>query len=111
WFACPQGVGYRVDGDEWRLFTGAEGLPYNDFTCAASGPNGVWFGTTNGAIHFDGEDFAFRQGRRWLLDNHVNAIAIDDTGRAWIATPGGISSIETKNVTLAEKAAFLEDEL
>ncbi|MBM3290339.1 MAG: hypothetical protein FJY92_09325, partial [Candidatus Hydrogenedentes bacterium] len=49
WFACPQGVGYRVGADDWRLFTGADGLPFNDFTCMAAGPQGVWFGTTNGA--------------------------------------------------------------
>jgi hypothetical protein len=35
WFASPQGVGV-LDGARWRLFTGAEGLPYNDFTTAAA---------------------------------------------------------------------------
>ena len=54
WFACPQGVGFRIDDGKWRLFSGADGLPYNDFTCMAAGPKGIWFGTTNGAIrHYD----------------------------------------------------------
>ena len=66
WFACPQGVGYRVNNNEWRLITGADGLPFNDFTCMAAGPKGVWFGTTNGAIRFVNNDFEYRQGRRWL---------------------------------------------
>ena len=35
-----------------QLFTGADGLPYNDFTCMAAGPKGIWFGTTNGAIRY-----------------------------------------------------------
>lgn len=36
WFAAPQGVGYRIAKDDWRLFTGKEGLPFNDFTCMAA---------------------------------------------------------------------------
>jgi len=111
WFACPQGVGYRIGEGEWRLFTGAEGLPYDDFTCMAAGPKGVWFGTTNGAIRYADGDFEFRQGRRWLLDNHVHDIAIAANGDAWIATSGGVSRIEFRPTTLAEKAAFYEDEI
>ena len=33
WFASSQGVGC-LDGDQWSLYTGYEGLPYNDFTTA-----------------------------------------------------------------------------
>ncbi|MBI1319472.1 MAG: hypothetical protein GC168_11085 [Candidatus Hydrogenedens sp.] len=111
WFACPQGVGYRVAPDEWKLFTGADGLPFNDFTCMAAGPGGVWFGTTNGAIRFHDGGFEFRQGRRWLLDNHVRAIAVDDAGDAWIATNGGVSRIGHTPMTLAKKAALFEADI
>lgn len=111
WFASPQGVGVRIANDEWTLYTGAEGLPFNDFTCMAAGLDGVWFGTTNGAIYFDGSQWHFRQGRRWLLDNHVNDIAIGPDGIAWIATPGGVSSIGSRSTTLAEKAAYFEAEI
>ncbi len=111
WFAAPQGVGYRVSEDEWELFTGAEGLPFNDFTCMAAGPKGVWFGTTNGAICFRDGAFSFRQGGRWLLDNHVRDIAVDAEGKAWIATAVGVSCIAHVPMTLAEKAAFYEAEI
>jgi hypothetical protein len=111
WFACPQGVGYRVAENDWRLFTGAEGLPFNDFTCMAAGPKGVWFGTTNGAIRYADGDFEFRQGRRWLLDNHVRGIAISDNGDAWLATAKGVSRIEFRPMTLAQKAAYFEEEI
>jgi hypothetical protein len=111
WFAAPQGVGYRVSDEEWKLFTGAEGLPYNDFTCAAAGPRGVWFGTTNGAVHFRDGAFSFRQGRRWLLDNHVRDLAVDGEGNVWIATAAGVSCIAYEPMTLAAKAAFFEDEI
>ena len=111
WFASPQGVGCRVAEGEWRLYTGAEGLPFNDFTCMAAGRRGVWFGTTNGAIRFEDGQWEFRQGRRWLLDNHVNDITVTPDGAAWIATPGGVSCIALKRMTLAEKAAFFENEI
>ncbi len=111
WFAAPQGVGCRVSEGEWMLFTGAEGLPYNDFTCIAAGPKGIWFGTTNGAIQYRDGSWTFRQGRRWLLDNHVRDIAVDRDGNAWIATAGGVSCIAHEPMTLAEKAAFYEEEI
>ena len=111
WFACPQGVGYRVKGDEWRLFTGADGLPFNDFTCMAAGPKGVWFGTTNGAIHFANGDFEYRQGRRWLIDNRVCDVAVAADGSAWFATAGGVSRIAFQETTFQKKAEFFESEI
>ena len=111
WFAAPQGVGRRTPAGEWNLFTGAEGLPFNDFTCIAPGPKGIWFGTTNGAILFRDGAWSFRQGGRWLLDNHVRSIAVDDAGNAWIATSAGVSCIAYQPMTLAEKAAFFEEDL
>lgn len=111
WFAAPMGVGCRVGEDEWRLFTGADGLPFNDFTCMAAGATGVWFGTTNGAIQYHDGQWSFRQGRRWLLDNHVRDIAIDTAGDPWFATAGGVSRIRHVPMTLATKAAFYEDEI
>ncbi len=109
WFAAPQGVGVRHDDGTWQLFTGAEGLPYNDFTCAAAGPDGVWFGTSNGAVLFRRGEWHFRQGRRWLLDNSVRSVHVDAQGRAWFATPAGVSRIDSQVTTLAAKAAFYED--
>ncbi len=111
WFASPQGVGYRINEGEWKLFTGAEGLPFNDFTCMAAGPEGIWFGTSNGAIHYDGKTWEFRQGRRWLLDNKVNDVTVTANGNAWFATDQGISCIATKPMTLAEKAVYFEEQI
>ena len=36
WFASPQGVGVFEAGT-WTLYTGAEGLPYDDFTAVTAG--------------------------------------------------------------------------
>ena len=111
WFAAPQGVGVRYEDGSWQLFTGADGLPYNDFTCMAVGPKGIWFGTTNGAIRYYQGQWEFRQGGRWLVNNHVLDIHVDAEGSAWFATPGGISRINFQSTTLAVKAAFYEDEI
>lgn len=110
WFASPQGVGSFDSG--WVLYTGAEGLPYNDFTCMASGQDGsLWFGTSMGAVRFMEGKWAYRQGLRWLPDDHVNSISIMKNGNAWIATDKSIGFIEQRPMTLAEKAAFYEDEM
>jgi hypothetical protein len=111
WFASPQGVG-RFDGREWTLYTGAEGLPYDDFTTVAAGENGVvWFGTRIGAIRFDGKAWEYRQGPRWLPADEVRSIAVTRTGDAWIATAGPLTRIERRSTTLAEKARFFEYEI
>lgn len=110
WFASPQGVG-RLD-KEWTLFTGAEGLPYNDFTTMAAGEDGaVWFGTRLGAIRYDGKNWEYREGRRWVPDDVVNDIAVTREGHAWIATSAGLSFVERRDMTLSEKAKFYEDQI
>ena len=111
WFACPQGVGVRSVNRQWTLLTGADGLPYNDFTCIAAGKKGIWFGTTNGALRYCDGVWEFRQGRRWLLDDHVRDIEIDDNGNAYFATSAGVSCIEFRPTTLREKSDFYESEI
>ncbi|MFO7974163.1 MAG: hypothetical protein R6V12_05970 [Candidatus Hydrogenedentota bacterium] len=111
WFGCSQGAGVYEEG-KWRLYTGAEGLPYNEFTCAAPGEDGViWFGTKRGAIRFDGNHWAYRASLRWLPDDHVNDIAVEADGTAWFATPKGVSRIERKNMTLEEKSAYFVEQV
>lgn len=110
WFASPQGVGC-FDG-AWILYTGSDGLPYNDFTGATCGEDDVvWFGTKVGAIRFDGRHWAYREGKRWLPGNDVRDIAVTPNGNAWFATAEGVGLIERRPMTLAEKARFYEDEI
>ncbi|MFQ6677046.1 MAG: hypothetical protein ACE5D0_01890 [Fidelibacterota bacterium] len=108
WFASPQGVGV-YDG-QWTLYEGKDGLPYNDFTKMAAGPDGdVWFGTHKGAIHFDGNSWEYRQGKRWLPDDDIHDVAVAKDGTVWFATSQGLSKIYKSEMTLAEKAEFYED--
>lgn len=106
WFGCSQGAGV-YENATWTLYTGAEGLPYNEFTCAAPGEDGViWFGTKRGAMRFDGVHWSYRAGLRWLPDDCVNDIAVERDGTAWIATPEGVSRLERQSMTLEKKAAY-----
>ncbi len=109
--AAPQGVAMENGDGTWNLYTGREGLPWNDFTSMDVAPDGrLWLGTTKGAVHFDGTHWAWRAGKRWLPNDNVRDIAAAEDG-AWIATAGGVSHIQFKPMTLAEKAKFYEDEI
>ncbi|MBI5690575.1 MAG: hypothetical protein HZC55_10820 [Verrucomicrobia bacterium] len=111
WFASLAGVGCRTPGG-WRFFGPQDGVPWNEFTCAAAGADGeVWFGTKRGAIRWDGREFHYRQGPRWLPHDQVHAIAVAPDGAAWFATEGGVGCIERRPMTLAAKARFYEDEI
>ncbi|WP_339705171.1 hypothetical protein [uncultured Kriegella sp.] len=106
WFGSKEGIGKYTNGT-WQLFTGKEGVPYTQFTCASAGPSGeVWFGTENGAIRAENDYFYYRSTRRWLPDNRVNDIDVAKDGSAWIATDKGIGQIVSKEITYEEKAAY-----
>jgi hypothetical protein len=111
WFASPQGVG-RLEDNQWTLWTGADGLPYDDFTTVAAGEDGVvWFGTHIGAIRFDGKTWEYRQGPRYLPDDDVRAISVARNGDATLTTAKGTAVIKRPTATLAEKARFFESEI
>ncbi|MSU25101.1 MAG: hypothetical protein EXS32_14940 [Opitutus sp.] len=111
WFATKAGVGCHTTVG-WKFYEGKDGLPWNEFTCVAAGPDGeVWFGTHRGAIRWDGREFHYRQGPRWLPHDDVSAVAVDAKGTAWFATAGGVGSIERRPMTLAAKAEFYEEEI
>ena len=111
WFASKAGVGCKTGGG-WRFFEGKDGLPWNDFTALAAGPDGeVWFGTHLGVERFDGKNWAYREGPRWLPNDDVIQGAVDPSGAAWFATAGGVGRIEFRPMTLAAKAERYERDI
>ena len=111
WFASLAGVGC-LTADGWRFFEGKDGLPYNDFTRIAPGPEGeVWFGTHKGLIKYQDGQWDYRQGKRWLPDDDVVDLKVDSQGTVWVATPQGVGCIRKLPMTLAEKATFFENEI
>jgi hypothetical protein len=112
WFGVQAGLVCRERDSSWRFFEGKDGLPFNRFTCATPGPNGsLWLGTEIGAIRFDGEEWHYRQGRRWLLDDRVISIVVDGEDRTWIGTKSGVTRIVFRALTLRQKAAIYEQEV
>jgi hypothetical protein len=110
WFGTPQGAGQQARG--WTLYTGYDGLPYDDFTVLAAGTNGdMWMGTKIGAVRNDNGNWEYRQGRRWLLADEVRDIAVDGDNGAWFATENGVSNIALIPMTLAEKARRFEEQI
>lgn len=99
-----------------KLWTGKDGLPILGLRGLAAGPDGrLWMATLAGAITFQpdaapGNRWHYFWGRRFLPDNSVEAM-VAEQGRAWIRTRTGISLIEFKPFTLAEKSALFLDRL
>lgn len=111
WFATKSGVARRV-GQRWTFFEPKDGVPVNDFTCAAAGHDGeVWFGTKLGVVRFDGTNWHYRQGPRWLPHDHVRQVIVDSKGTAWCATAAGVGALERLPTTLENKAEHYEKEI
>lgn len=111
WVGTKAGAGCRT-GAEWKFWEGKNGLPYNDFTCAAPGAQGeVWFGTRLGAIRYDSKGWHYRQGPAWLASDEILQVVADPEGCAWFATSAGVSCIERHPMSLAEKAEVYEYEI
>lgn len=105
WFGSKEGVG-KYNQNTWSLYTGAEGLPWNEFLSAVSGEKGdvVWFATTRGAIRHEKGKFDYRFSHRWLMNDLVNSITVEPNGNTWLATPEGLSLIERKLMNFDEKS-------
>ncbi|MFM7804986.1 MAG: hypothetical protein ACKPGK_10895, partial [Verrucomicrobiota bacterium] len=87
-------------------------LPWNEFTGIAAGPSGeVWFTTSRGVIRWDGAQFQYRQGPRWLPSDAVSQALVQAGGLAWFATADGVGFIDRQAMTLAQKAEHYEREI
>jgi streptogramin lyase len=111
WIGSRAGIAHRQDG-QWTFASGHQGVPWNEFLCAAAAPDGsVWFGTTRGAIVARENDFAYRQGLRWIPGDRVEQIVIDGGGTVHLATDQGLGSIAMRPMDLLDKADYYQDEI
>jgi hypothetical protein len=70
----------------------------------------IWIGSRQGAIRVmaDGTSREYFAGQRWLPDDHVTGIGVEDDA-VWLETAKGFSRIEYRPMTLAGKSrAFVE---
>ena len=113
-FGADNGIIQRYGQRTFRPFPTKSLLPWNEVTVIAEGQPGiVLIGTKRGLIAFNmttNDVRAYWAGKRWLPDDHVTGIGVDQTTNVlWVETPKGFSRIEFKQMTLAEKSkAFVE---
>jgi hypothetical protein len=80
----------------------------------------VWLGGTQGAARFDArakhswDRWQYFFGRRWLPDNEVQNIWVDEAGdsrKVWLRTKTGVSQIEWRPMTLEAKARLFDERI
>jgi hypothetical protein len=84
-------------------------LPCVDITQLRLTADSLWAGTKRGAFHQhrDGR-IDYYASKRWLLDDEVIDLQLDRDGNAYVLTKAGLTQIEFRPMTLAEKAAHYE---
>ncbi len=87
-------------------------LPATDITTVAEIAGKLWFGSNQGAFALrpDGK-FDFYNGERWLPGNEVTQIVSGPANAVLILTTAGLASIETKAMTLYDKAQFYDKQV
>lgn len=113
WVGGLGGVSVLSHHTRERALTPTDGLPTVYITTVQNAPDStLWVGTEAGVVRYrpDGSH-SLRFTRRWLLNDHVNDIAFDQDGNAWIATAKGVSAIKKKKMTLAQKNDYFYDVL
>jgi hypothetical protein len=92
-------------------------LAVGGITAVARATDGAtWLGTTQGLMRLDlaapeRDQRQYLAGRRYLQDDHVQQILPDAHGGVWVRTSTGISHIELKPMTLAQKAEHFEERI
>lgn len=118
WAGGLGGVSIIQNDTRLREITTQQGLPTVFVTCVENAPDGtIWVGTEQGLVRYKPHNseadttYSMLFSRRWLLDDHVNDIAFDANGNAWVATPKGVSAIKRRQMTLAQKNDYFMDVL
>src|SRR5437868_10062087 len=123
----PQQAAQR-DGTRWSLeadslvrgslprvrLSFGDGLPVGGLRAIAIATDGaVWAGGREGLVRYQNRPQAWDRwqyfgGRRYLPSDEVTALAAGAAGSIWVQTSAGVSHIEFRRFTLADKAAYFE---
>ena len=97
------------------LFADAAPLPVGGVTATARATDiAVWLGTTQGLMRLDfsapeRDRRQYFAGKRYLPDDDVRQILPDPQAGVWVRTRTGVSHIELRPMTLAQKADWFEE--
>lgn len=84
----------RFDGQSWKYFTVADGLPANHvFMLESAGDGSMWVGTSKGMAHFDGQKFVVLTTEDGLYANNVFSLAQGEDGSLWVGSYGGVAKL------------------
>jgi len=92
-------------------------LPVGRITSAIRATDGaLWLGTTQGLmrVDFSAAQWDQRQylaGRRYLPDDTIEQVVPDEHNGVWVRTRTGVSHIELRPMTLAQKAETFEQRI
>ncbi|WP_321473817.1 hypothetical protein [uncultured Paludibaculum sp.] len=76
----------------------------------------VWYGTGQGLVRWDAkagarDRYQYFAGRRYLSTDAVERVVPDAQAGVWVRTARGVSHIELRRMTLAQKAALFEERI
>ena len=82
------------DGENWRTYTVADGLPGNHVFSLHVDPDGkLWIGTGNGLALFENGEFRHFTTEDGLFANQIFSMATGADGSKWIGSFGGVARI------------------
>src|ERR1051326_3936166 len=99
------------------LHSNAVPLPLAGITVAVRASDGAtWLGTTQGLMRLDfasvdRDQRQYLAGLRYLPDDYVHQMLPDEHAGVWVRTRTGVSHIELRWLTLANKAELFEDHI
>lgn len=98
---------------EWLTYETVQSFPAAPVTKILLGKNGtLYVGTSIGLYVFDGVKKSFLCAERWIPAEEVTALAASDDGKElWVGTNNGVSRITYKQMSLAEKAAYYQENI
>jgi ligand-binding sensor domain-containing protein len=84
----------RFDGETWRNYTVADGLPANHVFMLKPGQDGtIWVGTSKGLARFRSGEFETFTTADGLFADYVFSMATDQQGALWVGSFGGAARI------------------
>jgi ligand-binding sensor domain-containing protein len=84
----------HFDGEMWRNYTMADGLPGDHVFMLSRGKDGkLWIGTSRGLARRDGGKFETFTTADGLFADNVFSMATDEQGRVWVGSFGGVARI------------------